>query len=95
MNLYELTTVFPFKVTPAKKKAYQEKLEKLVKLNRGKIKSTDDWGNIDLSYDIKKNTTGSFLHFNLELDAKAVVDVRDKLRVDEDIIRYLLVKSSG
>ncbi len=92
MNAYELTVALPGKATPAKKKSYQEKLEKLVKLNKGNVKNTDDWGEVQLAYKIKKNTTGTFLHFNLELDAQSVKNISDKLRVDDEIIRHLLVR---
>jgi len=92
MENYELTLVLPAKISPAKKKSAQELVEKLVKTLKGKIAKVDDWGELKLSYKISGNETGNFLHYWLELDKQAVKNINDKLRLEEGIIRYLLVK---
>ncbi len=92
MNKYELVVVLPGDATVAKKKAVGESLEKLVKILKGKIEKVIDWGKKDLAYEIEKNTSGVFLIFELELSPEAVRAMPDKLRLNEQIIRYLLVK---
>ena len=92
MNNYELTIVLPGEVTPAKKKAVLGETEKIIKTNKGKIVKTDEWGKLDLAYEINDETTGVFLHMNLELGGDTVKNLKDKLRLDDDIIRYLLVR---
>lgn len=92
MGQYELTVVLPGKSSPAKKKAVQERIEKLVKLLSGKVDSFLDWGEISLAYKIKKHTEGIFLHFVVELESKNVKSLSDKLKTEEDIIRSLLVR---
>lgn len=94
MNNYELTIVLPGSVTPAKKKTVLARIEKLVKTNKGKIVKSDDWGKLDLAYEIKKQKSGVFVHMNLEMAPDMVKKMKDKLRLDDDIIRYLLVKTS-
>lgn len=95
MHEYELTIVLPGKVTPAKKKAFSEKLEKILKVSKGKISEEKDWGEIELSYKIKKDTTGTFLHFVLELDGALTKTLNGKLRAEGEIIRYLLIRKNG
>jgi small subunit ribosomal protein S6 len=92
MNEYQLTIVLPEKTSSAKKKSFIDNLEKLVKTLKGEIKKKEEWGEIDLSYQIKKNKIGNFYHFNLSLPLGTAKSVNDKLRVDSDIIRFLLVK---
>lgn len=92
MSRYELTVVLPGKSTPAKKKTSRESVEKIIKTLKGKIERADDWGEIGFSYPIAKNNTGNFLHFNLELNAESAKTIVEKLRLEEGIIRYLLVK---
>ena len=92
MENYELTLVLPEKTTPAKKKSVQDLIEKLIKTLKGKITKIDDWGELALSYKILDNNAGIFLHYWLELDKQVVKDIDAKLRLDEDVIRYLLVK---
>jgi small subunit ribosomal protein S6 len=92
MESYELTLVLPEKTTPAKKKSTQELVEKLIKTLKGKITKVDEWGELKLSYKIKGSESGIFLHYWLELEKQAVKEIDTKLRLEEDIIRYLLVK---
>lgn len=91
MNAYELTLVLPGK-NKAKEKTYTEKVEKIVKVAEGKVVKKESWGEIELSYPIKKQTAGFFIHFILELDSKAVKAVDEKLRVDDELLRYLMIK---
>ena len=91
MRNYELTLVLPGKATEAKKKDVVEKLEKLLKVNSGKVVKSDDWGVKDLAYMINKNDAGRFLYFDIEVAPSAVKNLRDKLKLDDDIIRYLLI----
>jgi small subunit ribosomal protein S6 len=91
MNTYELTLVLPGKAK-AKEKTFTEKIEKYVKIVDGKVTKKDIWGEIELSYPIKKEKTGYFMHFNLELNGNTVKGVDEKLRVDDDLLRYLLIR---
>ena len=91
MNQYELTLVLPGK-SKAKEKTFNEKIEKLIKSLDGKVQKTESWGEIELSYKIKKERSGFFLYFDLELDSPSVKKLDDKLRMEGEVIRYLLVK---
>lgn len=93
MQKYELTVVMPEKTTAAKKKAFQEGLEKTVKALEGKIVKTDDWGEKELAYKIAKSNSGNFTLYSLELNASKAPQLYTKMRVDNDVIRYLLVRS--
>ncbi len=92
MQTYELTLVLPEKATPAKKKQVESTIESMVKVFKGKVKETKDWGKMDLAYPIKKNDVGNFLHYVLELEKDKAAQIDQKLRLEEEVIRYLLVK---
>ena len=92
---YEITVVLDGKVTPAKKKSVTEDLKKLTDLYKGKLGKAKEWGRIDLAYPIGRSATGVFLHFPLELETSAVKNLTDKLRLEKDIIRYLIVKKEN
>lgn len=91
MNQYELVIVLDGKVTGAKKKASIEKLEKLVNVFGGKITATNDWGVKDLAYPINDLLTGAYLIFDVELPGEGAKSLNEKLHLESDIIRYLLV----
>jgi small subunit ribosomal protein S6 len=61
----------------------------------GKVAKLTEWGKLDLQYKIKKENSGFFLFYELELDSKTVRNVSDKLRVDEAIVRYLLIRKEN
>lgn len=98
MNSYELTLVLDGKLGVAKKKKVIEELTKVLKIFKGAIKESKEWGVKELAYDIKsgskkgKSETGLFMNFELDLDPKNLKALNDKLRTNEDVLRYLVVK---
>ncbi len=95
MRNYELVIVLDGKVTSAKKKSFIEKMEVLVKEIKGKTDKVKDWGVKDLAYKIDKSTSGAYLIFPLELNPDSVKVIAEKIRLDNEIIRYLLVRKDN
>ena len=91
MDKYELTIVLQGNATTAKIKDVVERISTMVKANKGVVLEHEDWGKKDLAYQIEKNDTGVFLHFVLELPREAVKTISDKVRLENDIMRHLLV----
>ena len=91
-NKYELTVVLYGKAGSAKKKKITETLESLMKVFKGKIAVSTDWGVKDLAYKIQKLSSGLYLYFELELDGVSTKALNEKLRVDGDVLRYLLIR---
>lgn len=91
MKNYELTIVLPGKTTAAKKKDMTDKIEKMVTVNKGTVTKMDDWGKKDLAYDIKKNDSGVFVYFELNMPPTAVKNLKDKMKLEDDIMRYLII----
>lgn len=89
---YELTLVVDGKAGMAKKKKVTESLEKILTVHKGKILETKDWGVKELAYKINKSMTGLYTFFVIEIDAKGIKALNDKLRVDTDLLRYLLIR---
>lgn len=92
MNLYELTVVIPGTASAQKKKSAQDTIEKLVKVNQGQVKNLEDLGKIDLAYPIQKNDTGLFMRFDVEMEGEGAKAINNRLRAEDEFIRYLLVK---
>ncbi len=91
---YELTVLLDGKSSPAKKKKFSEGIEKIISSFSGKVVKSKEWGVLDLAYSIKKNKNALYLFWELELPADKVKSLRDKLKLEEDVLRYLLVKSN-
>lgn len=92
MGKYELTVVLPGQASVSKEKKAKETIEKLIKVFNGKIDKFEKWGEMELAYKIRKEENGIFLFFNLELPSEAATEINKKLKMEDDIMRYLLIK---
>ncbi len=91
MKPYELVVVVDGKATTAKRKASVEKVEKLITTLKGKVTETLDWGVKELAYPMKKLTSGAYFIMQVELLPEAAKTINERLRLEEDILRYLLM----
>lgn len=80
--------------TEAARKELLDSVEKKLKTENSKLK-TDLWGGRDLAYPIKHLTRGFYAHFEFSAEPSLAADLDKTLRVEEDIIRYLLVRDEG
>lgn len=58
----------------------------------GKMIKEDLWGVRDLAYPIKRQTKGLYAHLEIQADPKNAQGLDKTLKVEEDILRYLLVR---
>lgn len=65
--------------------------EKLLKENSFDIKKYEDIGRRQLSYSINNHNKGHYIIFNLEGDPAKLIDVENKIKYDESIIRHLFM----
>ncbi len=92
-NNYNLTVVIDGKMTPAKRKSVKESLEKLISTLKGKIEKVEDLGEKELAYIIKKSNSGYFFNFKLSLETTNTKNLLSKLQLDDNLLRYLLVRT--
>lgn len=92
MQKYELTIVMDAKATVSKRKTVQETLEKTASLLKGKVGTVLDWGEKELAYKIKGKSGGYFIHLPLELTPESAKKLTEKIKTEDAIIRYLLVR---
>ena len=65
--------------------------ENLLKENSFNIKKYEDIGRRQLSYSINNHNKGHYIIFNLEGDPAKLIDVENKIKYDESIIRHLFI----
>ena len=75
MNLYEHTIVARQDTSPSQIKDLVEKYSEIVKKNKGKIIKTENWGLLNLSYLIKKNKKGNYIHFKIKGNGKTISEL--------------------
>ena len=92
MNFYEHTIIARQDTGPSQLKQIQEKYTNLVTKNEGKIVKTENWGLLNLSYLIKKNKKGNYIHFKIEGNGKTINELEKNEKIDKNLLRYLTVK---
>ncbi len=92
MNLYEHTIITRQDASPSEIKQLTEKYSKIVEKNQGEIIKTEHWGLLNLSYLIKKNKKGSYIHFKIKGKGSVINELEKNESIDKKLLRYLTVK---
>ena len=92
MNLYEHTIIARQDTSPSEIEQLTEKYSKIVEKNEGEIVKTENWGLLNLSYLIKKNKKGSYIHFKIKGKGKMIAELEKNEVIDKKLLRYLTVK---
>jgi small subunit ribosomal protein S6 len=89
MNLYEHTIIARQDTSPSEINQLTEKYSKIIEKNEGEIVKTENWGLLHLSYLIKKNKKGSYIHFKIKGNGVVI----DELEKNEAIYKFDLEKN--
>jgi len=92
MNYYEHTIIARQDTSPSQIKQIQDKYSKIIENNDGNILKFESWGLMHLSYLIKKNKKGNYLHFKIEASGKTIEELEKNEKIDKNLLRYLTVK---
>ncbi len=92
MNLYEHTIIARQDVSPVQLKQIQEKYSNIVEKNEGNIVKLENWGLMNLSYFIKKNKKGNYIHYKIEANGKIISELEKNEKIDKNLLRYLTVR---
>ena len=92
MNLYEHTIIARQDTSPSEIKLLTEKYSKIVEKNNGEIIKTENWGLLNLSYLIKKNRKGSYIHFKIKGSGNVINELEKNESIDKKLLRYLTVR---
>ena len=92
MNFYEHTIIARQDTSPSQLKQIQEKYTNLVNKNEGDVVKVENWGLLNLSYLIKKNKKGNYIHFKFKGVGKTISELEKNEKIDKNLLRYLTVK---
>ena len=92
MNLYEHTIIARQDTSPSEIKQLTEKYSKIVEKNDGEIVKIENWGLLNLSYLIKKNRKGSYIHFKFKGNGNVIDELEKNESIDKKLLRYLTIR---
>jgi len=92
MNLYEHTIILRQDLSEKEVENTRQKYTTLIKKDNGKIVKIENWGIMNLSYTIKENKKGNYIHFKFESEPKNIFKLEKDEGIDKNILRFLTIK---
>ena len=95
MNKYELAVVVSAKIEDEDRAATIEKVKEYITRFGGTVTEVDEWGKRKLAYEIQKMREGFYYFVRFESDAACPAEVETRVRIMENVIRYLCVRQDA
>ena len=92
MSFYENTLIAKQDLPTSELKKIKEKYNDLINSNSGKVVKIEEWGLLNLATKIRKYNKGFYIHYKFEGNKKTLNEIDKKIKIDNSIIRHLLVK---
>ena len=92
MPLYESVVIARQDISSTQVDTLADDLTKILEENGGSVTKREHWGLRSLTFRIKKNRKGHYVLFNVDAPANAVSEYERRMRINEDILRYMTVR---
>jgi small subunit ribosomal protein S6 len=92
---YEIVYIFDSVLTEDQVNEKLEKYHQQITESGGEITAVDHWGKRQLAYPINKKTAGYYVVVQFTADAEMLPELERTLKLDDDLVRYLIVLSEG
>lgn len=92
MPLYEHVVIARPDISQQQAEALLEEMKGILAEGQGKVHKSEYWGLKNLSYRIRKHRKGHYGLLNIEAESPAVVELERRLKIHDDVIRFLTVK---
>ncbi len=96
MKDYEIVYIFD---SALPEESVGQKLDRfhgmLTEADGGEVTAVDEWGKRQLAYPIAKKTSGYYVVAQLRTDVGLLPEFERALKLDEDVLRYLIVLHEG
>ncbi len=91
MQSYECVIVFSTDLAEEAIGGEIKKVESIVANHKGTVTKTDLWGRKPLAYKIRKKDYGFYVVLVLEAEGTMVADLDRQLRINDTVLRHLIV----
>lgn len=92
MNKYEVMYIIKPTVETEARTALIEKFSAIITDNNGTVESVEEMGMKKLAYEINYITEGYYVLVNFAADANLPAELERNFRINENVIRYLVIK---
>ena len=95
MNKYELVLVVNAKIEDDARVAVVEKAKAYVTRFGGTVTEVEDWGKKKLAYEIQHMKEGFYYFIQFEDDAACPAELEKRVRIMDNVLRYLVVRKDA
>ena len=92
MAFYESVVIARPELTEVQVDKLVDDLSEIITKDKGKIIKIEKWGLRSFAYKINKNKKGHYFMLNLDSAPSTIFEYERKMRINEDIIRFLTLK---
>lgn len=92
MNKYELAVVVSAQVEDDQRAATVDKVKSYIERFGGTITEVNDCGKKKLAYEIQKMSEAYYYFIQFDAEATAPAEIENRIRLMEDVLRFLCVK---
>ena len=91
MRDYELVIIVTPDIDEAATADTVDKVKSWISETGGTIESSEEWGRQKLAYMIRNHKEGQYYLFNLKMDPSAIATLERNFRIQESILRFLII----
>lgn len=95
MNKYELALVVSAKIEDEERAAVVEKAKGYITRYNGTITEVEEWGKKRLAYEIQKMKEAYYYFIHFESDAETPSEIEQRIRIMDNVIRFLCVRQDA
>ena len=95
MNKYELAVVVNAKIEDEERAQVIEKVKEMITRFGGNVTDVDEWGKRRLAYEIQKMKEAYYYFVHFEADATVPGEIEQRVRIMDNVLRYLCVKQEA
>ncbi len=95
MRNYESVVIINSDLPSETSKGIVHQIQDFVSKNGGRVDSLQEWGKRRLAYKIKKRHEGNYVVINFQLETKHTQRLEQSLRMNDHVLRYLLVNKDA
>lgn len=92
MKAYELLFFVAPTISDEDRVAVMKRIETTIAEGEGKVDNVDEWGKRKLAYEINGLTDGDYTLVNFHADPQNVAELDRVLRINDAVVRHMIVK---
>lgn len=92
MRDYEMMVILSGELPDDERSAMLDTIQQWVETAGGAIKNADHWGRRRMTYEIGGQRDGYYVVYTLDLPANAPADLERQMRLNENVLRFLITR---